>query len=105
MTQLNIFHRATQEWLVEARRTAKEKALRDGRVTIIDVLSVCPRPQGVSKKAHSEVFKDGTFRPIGYTRATHPEANGHVIRIWDLKDTFTPITRRSLGNVEHDAGR
>lgn len=83
---------------------AKDKALRDDTVTITDVLAVCPRPMGVSKKAHSYVFKDELFKPVGYTRALNPEANGHVIRVWALANTMKPLAERSFRGVEYDRG-
>jgi hypothetical protein len=87
-TQLDIFHRAKTEWIADARRTAQKLLFRRELVSIEDVLAECPRPKGVSKKANSQVFKHDVFRPVGYTRATHPEANGHVIRLWELREQF-----------------
>lgn len=88
MQQINIFHEAEQQWLIRARRTAKELLTRHQTITVEDVLKKCPRPYGVSKKANSKIFKNDIFRPVGYTRATTEQSNGHVIRLWSLVEEF-----------------
>lgn len=102
--QLNIFQELTEGWLNDARKVAKDKALRDGSVTIMDVLRECPRPKLVSKKAHSKVFTNKLFKKVGYTRSRHPEAHGHVIRVWALTDELRPLASRWKAGVELDHG-
>lgn len=89
---MNIFYEAEQKWIDQARRKAVELLHRrkDRGITIEDVLYVCPRPRGVSKKANAKVFKNDVFQPIGYTRALSTPANGHVLRLWALNVAFFP---------------
>lgn len=90
--QINIFYEAEQKYIDSARKKAVELLLRrkDKGITIEDVENVCPRPYGVSKKVNAKVFKNDVFRPLGYTRARHTAANGHVIRLWCLNPAFFP---------------
>lgn len=103
MHQINIFHEAEQQFITRARRTAKELLLRRQTVTVEDVLANCPRPYGVSKKANSKIFKHDIFRPVGYTRATTAQSNGHVIRLWSLaEEYFSPAELQPRERLAED---
>lgn len=88
MVQVSIFYEAEQKYIDQARRKAVELLKRRPHISIEDVEDACPRPYGVSKKVNAKVFKNDVFRPLGYTRARHMAANGHVIRLWALNEGY-----------------
>lgn len=90
MNQINIFYEAEQKYIDQARRKAVELLKKRPHITVEDVLVACPRPYGVSKKVNAKIFKNDVFRPLGYTRAKHTAANGHVIRLWCLNSAYFP---------------
>jgi len=86
--QINIFYQAEQQWLERTRKVAKDLLTRHQTITVEDVLRECPRPYGVSRKANSKIFQHDVFRAVGYTRATTPQSNGHVLRVWSLAEEY-----------------
>lgn len=87
-TIFDLFDKSREEWLEDARNTAK-KLLRDHpSITIEDVLDVCPRPSYIHRNSTGAVFKNGEFRTTGYTKSRRAVSKGRWIFRWALRSNY-----------------
>ncbi len=89
-TTRELWKQEAEDWLNEARKTARDLLLKRQTCTIEDVLQVCPRPSYLHRNLTGSVFKDDIFRPVGYTKSRRRLEKASVIRIWELKEEYWP---------------
>lgn len=81
----DLFTKGRQEWLDEARETARNLLKKSKFITVEDVLKKCPRPQYIHKNTVGSIFKDDDFVAVGWRRSARPLMNGRQVRVWTLK--------------------
>lgn len=80
----DLFGHEREMWLLEARRVAQELLLTHETITIELVLAQCPRPRYLHRNIIGQVFRDGTFKQVGFTKSKRAVSNGRIIAIWAL---------------------
>jgi len=103
----HLFRKTAQDWVMEARKAARDLLLKRLTITIEDVLLVCPRPGYLHRNVTGNVFRDDVFRHVGYTRSRRPIQHSSVIRVWTLNEEYFPDSmlahrRRTLEEYERD---
>src|ERR1044072_315419 len=94
-TAQDLFQRERNEWLHDARMTAKRLLRTRYYITIEDVLKSCPRPSYVHRNVTGHVFQDDDFVFKGYTKSRRPISNGRTISFWTLKESVMLPRRMS----------
>jgi hypothetical protein len=84
-TMLDLFAQSKEQWLAEARKTARELLKTRLAITIEDVLEVCPKPAYLHRNTIGGVFQHSDFRVCGYALAKKPSSHKRLIRLWGLK--------------------
>lgn len=72
------------EWVDEARKTAKELAVKQGIVSIDEVLSICPRPENVHPNSTGAIFREKIWVKVGFKQSEKPSAHARVVGIYKL---------------------
>lgn len=85
-TTQDLFRRSKQEWLEEARETARQLLKKRYSITIEDVLRETPRPQYISPKAIGGVFQHPDFVAVAFVFSKRAISHSRVIRAWKLKE-------------------
>ena len=80
----DLFHKGREDWLGEARHTAKKLLARRLEITIEDVLDVCPKPTYLHRNTIGAVF-NSDFVPVGFAKSRRLVSKGRWIRKWRLK--------------------
>lgn len=101
----NLFRKEREDWLIQARATARELLKTRRTITVEDVLKVCPRPSYLHPSVTGSVFKDDDFRPVGFRKSLRPISNSRIIRIWSLREDhqITSYRRFKRRNMEQMA--
>lgn len=81
---LDIVESNNLEWVEKARRVGLQIARTFGRVSIEDVLKICPRPDSVSQNAVGSVLRGNNLRLVGYKVALKKSSHGRKIGIYEL---------------------
>lgn len=105
MTIQGLFQQTARDWVNEARHEAQKLLMKMDRITIEDVLIVCPRPQYLHPNITGTVFQSNVFKHIGFTISRRSTSNGRVIRVWGLREElYPPLDRkfRDLKDFEND---
>lgn len=84
-TAKDLFKDERDKWLENARTTAFKLLKRSERITIEDVLKVCPRPQYVHPNTTGKVFIEKEFVAVGWRPSQRPLMNGRQVRVWTLR--------------------
>ena len=69
---------ARAEWLIRARAAAAVLGATGNAITVDDVRTVCPPPDGADPRVMGAVF-DGRWRKVGYRNSTRRECHGRPI--------------------------
>lgn len=91
-TTRELWKQESIDWLVKARKAARDILLKRETCTIEDVLQICPRPSYLHRNLTGSVFKDEIFRPVGYIKSRRPIEKASVIRVWELKQEYWPVS-------------
>lgn len=83
-TMLDLFAQSKEQWLAEARQTARELLRTREEITIEDILEKCPRPAYIHRNSTGSVFLHKDFVVVGFTRAKKHSSNGRIICVWGL---------------------
>lgn len=89
----DLFKQSKQEWLDEARDTARKIGATKSTFTIEDVLLACPLPKYLHHNTIGSVFKHEDFKSVGFAPSRRPAMHGRVVRKWTL--TFNENEVRS----------
>ena len=81
----DLFQVTKQQWLEEARDTARKLLQTRPHITIEDVLKITPLPNYLHRNTIGAVFKDRGFRAVGWVAAHKSTSNGRAIRQWSLR--------------------
>jgi len=72
-------------WVTQARSVAEMLAVRNGEVTIDEVLKHCPRPADVHPNACGSIFRGKKWRQVGVKQSEQVSRHAGIIRIWALR--------------------
>lgn len=97
----DLFQSTREEWLTEARATARKLLTMQRTITIEDVLKECPRPSYLHRNVTGNVFHDKDFKLCGYAKSKRPISNGRVISVWTLNEAHMPFV---VGQVYRGMG-
>lgn len=84
--QLDFFNVRDAEFLDRCRTVAAAVARSQGAVSINDVRARVELPPGMHPSVLGAVFRSRSFRRIGFTEASHPEAHARVVRVYALSE-------------------
>lgn len=90
-TVQDLFRTNREEWLMEARATARKLLTTRHTITIEEVLKECPRPKYLHRNITGAVFMDKDFKAMGYTKSKRPVSNARVITVWALNKSELPF--------------
>lgn len=103
-TVQDLFRTNREEWLMEARATARKLLTAHPTCTIEDVLKECPRPKYLHRNVTGSVFHDKGFKLCGYTKSKRLISNGRVISVWTLNQDELPfVTSQVYRNMGLEA--
>ena len=80
---LSCFELTEQDWLFEARETARAICQKQGHVTSDDVIAAIGQPQHLN--ATGAIFTNGEFYRVGDTRSTRPSSHARRISVWKIR--------------------
>lgn len=78
------------EWLEKARQTAKDLLKTRDKITIEDVLEVCPLPKFLHRNTIGAVFTRQEFDSVGIVYSRRKSSHRRLIRQWSIRD----VTRK-----------
>lgn len=78
----DLFRQSKQDWLEEARQSARKLLSVRYSITIEDVLEVTPLPRYLHHNTIGRVFSNEDFKAIGYTPSRRTAMHGRVVRLW-----------------------
>lgn len=84
--QLDFFEVRDADFLDRCRTVAAAVARSHGAVSINDVRARVEVPPGMHPSVLGAVFRNRSFRRIGFTEASHPEAHARVVRVYALSE-------------------
>lgn len=87
-TMQDLFQKSREQWLEEARHTARKILMGKQTITIEDVLDQCPRPKYLHQNTTGSVFKSPEFKPVGFATSRRTISHGRTVRVWSLKDGY-----------------
>lgn len=82
-TVQDMFRKTREEWLEDARATARKLLKFRNSITIEDVLVACPRPTFIHPNTTGKVFNK-EFKSVGITYSKRRSSHGRLIRRWQL---------------------
>lgn len=72
-------------WLKEARTVAKKICTEQIVVTIEEIHTRCPLPEGLPTNLYGKVFQDRSFEAIGRMVSTRAQARGRTVLVFALR--------------------
>lgn len=85
-SQIGLFERREQAFLMQCRALAVAIARQQGSVSINDIRSQVSLPSEMHPSVLGAVFRSNAFRAVGFTEAVHPQAHARVVRVYALKE-------------------
>ena len=82
----DLFRKTKQDWLEEARDSARKLLMMHDSITIEDVLEMSPRPGYLHRNVTGSVFQTDEFEPVGFTHSRRTASHSRIIRKWTLKN-------------------
>lgn len=89
LTMPLLFRQQKEEWLATARITARKLLRTKTRITIEDVLAVCPLPKFLHRNTIGSVFQTREFQKVGRTMSRRHVSHGREIKYWALSEEYS----------------